>query len=126
MGEIYWITRLNGINTFLNVMTVVGIVFTVISIGGYIVTKNDDYVDDCWKELWIKLFKYCFPTTIIVTLLFIFTPTTKEAFMIWGVGGTIDYVKSNETAKQLPDKCIEALDKWVDSLNEDNKDKHEH
>lgn len=41
--------------------------------------------------------------------------------MIWGVGETIDYVKSNETAKQLPDKCIEALDKWVEGLNEDNK-----
>lgn len=121
MEEIYWITRLNGINVFLNVITVFGIVFTVISIGGYIFTKNDDCVDDCWKKFWIKLFKYCFPATIIVTLLFIFTPTTKEAFMIWGVGGTIDYVKSNETAKQLPDKCIEALDKWVESLNEDKE-----
>jgi hypothetical protein len=118
MEEIYWITRLDGINVLLNVMTVLGIVFTVISIGGYIITKNDDHVDDCWKKFWIKLFKYCFPTTIIITLLFIFTPTTKEALMIWGVGGTIDYVKSNDTAKQLPDKCIEALDKWVDSLNE--------
>lgn len=118
MEEIYWITRLNGINVFLNVITVFGIVFTVISIGGYIFTKNDDCVDDCWKKFWIKLFKYCFPATIIVTLLFIFTPTTKEALMIWGVGGTIDYVKSNDTAKQLPDKCIEALDKWIDSLNE--------
>lgn len=124
MEEIYWITRLDGINVLLNVMTVLGIVLTVISIGGYIITKNDDYVNDCWKEFWIKLFKYCFPTTIIITLLFLFTPTTKEALMIWGVGGTIDYVKSNDTAKQLPDKCIEALDKWVDSLNEDNKDKH--
>lgn len=123
MEEIYWITRLNGINAFLNVTMVFGVVFTIISAGGYIFTKNDDYVDDCWKELWIKLFKYCFPTTIIVTLLFLFTPTTKEALMIWGVGETIDYVKSNDTAKQLPDKCIEALDKWVDSLNEDNKDK---
>ena len=123
MEEIYWITRLNGINVFLNVITVVGIVFTVISIVGYIVTKNDDCVDDCWKKFWIKLFKYCFPTTIMITLLFIFTPTTKEALMIYGVGGTIDYVKSNETAKQLPDKCMKALDKWVESLNEDNKDK---
>ena len=123
MEEIYWLTRLNGINTFFNVMTVFGIVFTVISIVGYIVTKNDDYVDDCWKEFWIKLFKYCFPTTIIITLLFIFTPTTKEALMILGVGGTIDYVKSNDTAKQLPDKCIEALDKWANSLNEEEKKK---
>lgn len=123
MEEIYWITRLDGINAFLNVMMAFGIVFTVISIGGYIITKNDDFVDDYWKELWIKLFKYCFPTTIIITLLFIFTPTTKEALMIYGVGGTIDYVKSNDSAKQLPDKCIKALDKWVGSLNEDNKDK---
>lgn len=126
MEEIYWLTRLDGINVFLNIITVFGIVFTVISIIGYIVTKNDDFVDDCWKEFWIKLFKYCLPTTIIITLLFIFTPTTKEAFMIYGVGGTIDYVKSNETVKQLPDKCIKALDKWVESLNEDNKDKYEH
>ena len=41
--------------------------------------------------------------------------------MIYGVGDTIDYVKSNNTAKQLPDKCIEALDKWVSSLNEEEK-----
>lgn len=123
MEEIYWLTRLDGINIFLNVTMAFGVIFTIIFAGGYIFTKNDDNVDDCWKELWIKLFKYCFPTTIIVTLLFLFTPTTKEAFMIWGVGGTIDYVKSNDSSKQLPDKCIKALDKWVGSLNEDNKDK---
>lgn len=55
----------------------------------------------------------------------VLTPSTKDAFMIWGVGGTIDYIKSNETAKQLPDKCIQALDKFVDEymLNEeDNKE----
>lgn len=124
MEEIYWLTRLDGINIFLYIMAIVGLVLTIISAITYIITKTDDYTDNCWNELWIKLFKYCFPTTIIITLLFILTPTTKEALMIWGVGGTIDYIKSKETAKQLPDKCIEALDKWVDSLNEDNKDKH--
>ena len=125
MEEIYWLTRLDGINIFLYIMGIVGWVLTIISAIAYIITKTDtktdDYIDKCWNELWIKLYKYCFPTTIIVTLLFIFTPTTKEAFMIYGVGGTIDYVKSNETAKQLPDKCIKALDKWVDSLNEEEK-----
>ena len=35
----------------------------------------------------------------------------NDALLIYGVGGTIDYVKSNKTAKQLPDKCIKALDK---------------
>lgn len=120
MEEIYWITRLNGINIFLNIMTVFGIVLTVVSIGGYIITKNDDFVDDCWKELWIKLFKYCFPTTIIITLLFIFTPTTKEAFAIWGVGGTIDYIKSNEKIKELPDKVVNTLDLWINNYLEND------
>lgn len=53
----------------------------------------------------------------------IFIPTTNEALLIYGVGGTIDYIKSNNTAKQLPDKCVKALDKWVENLNEDNKQK---
>lgn len=38
------------------------------------------------------------------------------------LGGTIDYIKSNETAKQLPDKCIKALDKWVENLNEEKQE----
>ena len=38
--------------------------------------------------------------------------------LIYGVGGTVDYIKANPTAKKLPDKCINALDKWVDSWTE--------
>ena len=35
---------------------------------------------------------------------------------------TNNYIKSNETAKLLPDKCIKALDKWVDNLNEEKQE----
>ena len=45
----------------------------------------------------------------------------NEVLLIYGVGGTIDYIKSNDTAKQLPDKCIKALDKRVENLNEEKK-----
>ena len=46
--------------------------------------------------------------------------------MIYGIGGTIDYIKSNDTAKQIPDKCINALDKFIDEyVNEDNNEKKE-
>ena len=55
---------------------------------------------------------------------FILTPSTKEAFVIYGVRETIEYLKDNETAKELPDKCIEALDKFVDEyMNEENERK---
>ena len=49
----------------------------------------------------------------------LFTPTTKEMYLIYGLGGTIDYIKSNDKAKQLPDKCIDALDKYIESLNKE-------
>lgn len=39
---------------------------------------------------------------------------------IIGIGGAYDYLKTNQTAKELPDKCIKALDKLVtekDTIN---------
>ena len=54
----------------------------------------------------------------------IFNPTTKVLLYIYGVGGTIDYIKTNDTAKQLPDKCIKALDRFADKyIDEPEKDK---
>ena len=116
----YWITRLGNIQGLF-------IALTAISVGliaGFCFTLLINVSERKSTEHQIKAIKKTIPILIISVLGLVFTPTTKEALMIWGVGGTIDYVKSNETAKQLPDKCIEALDKWVDSLNEDNKDKH--
>ena len=48
---------------------------------------------------------------------------TNESLMIYCVGGTIDYVKSNKTAKQLPDKCVKALDKYLDNLTKEENQK---
>jgi hypothetical protein len=68
-----------------------------------------------------KLLKCSVPVLVICLLVKIFVPTTNEALLIYGVGGTIDYVKSNPVAKQLPDKCVNALDKWVDSWSIEEK-----
>jgi hypothetical protein len=43
--------------------------------------------------------------------------------LIFGIVPTIDYIQNNETAKQLPDKCINALDNWVESLTSDKHEK---
>lgn len=53
-----------------------------------------------------------------------FTPSTRKAYKIVGIGGTIDYLKDNNTAKKLPDKCIKALDmlleKQIDKIEKDS------
>ena len=129
MNEIYWITRLTIICNFLTAVAVVS--FLISAVTGFLAVCSKREIHSCKKgsEHWnycMKEFKmlsnyskrFIF-VTIIAGLINFFIPTTNEALMIYGVGGTIDYVKSNETAKQLPNKCIKALNKWADNLNEE-------
>jgi predicted PurR-regulated permease PerM len=75
-----------------------------------------NYVEEA--KLMLKWVVGTFTTLVISSLIFVFVPSTKEALLIWGVGSTIDYLQDNEVAKQLPDKCINALNDWVDSLSD--------
>lgn len=58
---------------------------------------------------------------LVGILCVIFVPTTKEALVIYGVGGTIDYVKQDTVVQKLPQKAIIALDKYLESINNNNK-----
>lgn len=122
MTELYWITRFGSLHnigvamfwTFL----ILAIILWLISIG------TDDWTgEDCCTENQKRILRknssYSFIASIIGILMWTFIPTENEAFFIYGVGGTIDYIKQNPTAQKLPDKCINALDKWVDSWNEE-------
>lgn len=123
MNEIYWITRCDSIHTIGIIMTIISfalfIIFWIVSI------SKDEYTgeDNCSKNQKRKLRKgarYSIFTFIVGLLIWSFIPTERDAFFIYGVGGTVDYIKNNPTARQLPDKCINALDKWADSLNNDS------
>ena len=129
MSEIYWITRLTCICNFLTAVAVVSFlisVFTVVFVVcNRIEANNYEKGGENWNyymqrfKMFLSYFKRFIFVTIVACFINLFIPTTNEALMIYGIGGTIDYVKSNETAKQLPDKYIKALDKWVDNLNEE-------
>ena len=67
-----------------------------------------------------KWIRNCTITCIASTLFNIFTPTTKDAMIIYGIGTTVDFLQENENVQQLPDKCVKALNDWVDSLVEDD------
>ena len=132
MNEIYWITRLDAICNFLTTIAVLSILISVDL--AVFAMHNRFEADECLEggEYYnchmqrFKIFFNYFKRSIIVTLvLFViktFIPTKNDALLIYGVGGTIDYIKSNSTAKQLPDKCVKALDKWVDNLNEEKQE----
>ena len=125
ISHMYWITRLSSIHDafiFIFIIAVIVAVFT-----GIIVLLSSNDKDDyaCFKQA-----KKRFITAIVAVVLsgigLVFVPKTNEALLIYGVGTTIDYVDSNETIKQLPDKAVQALDKYLDSLNKDSENKNSH
>lgn len=117
---LYWITRLNGIHTFGLIITVISVLVAAFSCISYIGSKADG--DDDVAAIGAKILKISTLTLLIGSLIIVFVPTTKEALLIYGVGNTIEYIKSNEKAQQLPDKCIDALDAWVEELNKEKKE----
>ena len=112
MNELYWLTRLEYIQNFLVIVMAISGIVTFFSFMFWVLAR---YAEEIRKSLlWLRC---AFTTLVISSLILVFVPSTKEAVLIWGVGSTIDYLQENETAKQLPDKCIDALNEWVESLS---------
>ena len=135
MNEIYWITRLTCICNFL---TAVAVVSFLISATMAIFAMCNRFEANDYEEggkyynyyiqrfkMFLSYFKRFIFVTITAGLINFFIPTTNEALMIYGIGGTIDYIKSNETAKQLPDKYIKALDKYLDNINKEEEEQND-
>ena len=114
MNELYWITRFDSICSCATIAYVGGIIAVIISL--FILAVALDEGDADIKKTGAKFFKISFIIFICGLILKVFVPTSKEALLIYGVGGTIDYLQANPTVQKLPDKCVKALDKWADSL----------
>ena len=117
MNEIYWITRLDAICKFLTATAIVSFLIAMALI--VFVCNRDEMDDEFWDyKKYLKYSKVYILVTIVSCVINIFIPTTNQALFIYGVGGTIDYIKSNDTAKQLTEKCVKELEKKKDNLNE--------
>lgn len=115
MSELYWITVLGNVSCITGILSAVLFVALVVLIVSCIVAYFDSYTNaEDFKKM-VKITKITGIFAILITVLTIFVPSTKEALLIYGVGGTVDYIRQNPTAKQLPDKCVKVLDKWADS-----------
>ena len=132
MNEIYWITLLDGICRVLTLIAVLSSIVTVVLFFIGLLKRGDADIYREGSQTWeqntetskkcLYFAKRCAIIYFVSVFINFFIPTTNEALMIYGIGGTIDYIKLNETAKQLPDKYIKALDKWVDNLNEEKQE----
>lgn len=121
MSTLYWINVLGNLNDVCMIIFEISVLF---GITFFLVTifHKDDIKEDLSKvgyKRFVKVRNTNYIVLIISTLVLVFLPTKNQLYIIYGVGGAIDYLKDNPTAKELPDKCIKALDTWVDNLNKD-------
>lgn len=118
MNEIYWITRLDAISSLFG--TVIGFSLLAIFILMLLSLLGDLQFKDEIKK-YIKAIKIVTISFIIGILGVTFIPTTNDVMLMYGLGTIKEYVDDNEKTKELPDKAIDALNKYLDEIN-DSKD----
>lgn len=78
------------------------------------------------EDLWLRVRSYAKKLLLLFAFLCIgsaFLPDKQDLLEIYGIGGTIDYIKRNDKAKELPDKVVDALTRYVDSIEKEKEDK---
>lgn len=111
MCELYWLTRVDFI-----VATAVMLLFASILV--FIFTLIHWSLDGEMPDKVKCIKKYNCIIGVVSFIIVAFTPTKEDLLLIYGLGPTVDYIQDNEEVKELPDKCVEALNKWVDSLDD--------
>ena len=118
MNELYWITTLGKINTLFWVGLGISIVVSLFCFGALV-----EY--DCNEEEHIISKKILKLNTFIILILSCgctLIPTTDEMYFIYGAGTIVDYCKENSKVKEIPDKAIDAFNRYLDSIAEDKKE----
>ena len=121
MSELYWLNVLGNLSDVCRLLMVLSIIAFVVCVIFYFMSQDEVLCFPLNSKSIAKFIRFTLlPILIISTIGNTFIPDTKTLYVIYGVGGTLDYLKENKTAKQIPDKAILALDKY---LNEQLGDK---
>jgi low temperature requirement protein LtrA len=116
MVEIYWLQRLGNIGFCFNVGFWVCIAIAYAILLWCLFEDFNPFRDKRFihrLKKFVMVFAFFTAGAIIV-------PTQHDLMAIYGLGGTIDYIKSNDKAKELPDKVVDALTRYVDSIEKEN------
>ncbi len=119
MSELYWLGVLGNLNDLGGAIAVLSfLVFIALGFWFFLCSEDDLEPSPFMK----KMFKGSMFAIVLGVVMAIFIPSQKNLLIIYGVGGTIDYLKENKDANKIPDKCVKALDKYLDDALKEDKD----
>lgn len=116
MWEIYLIEQADSIKAALFALTVLTAFYaiTVVLYHAINETKPTKHL----KTIALPLF-------FLFVLLNTLTPSTRSCYMVFGLGNTIDYIKSSDEAKKLTENTLRLINSSLEKLNEKIGDKNE-
>ena len=121
--EVYWLTRLDNISDLLAIalgICAVAAFFGPIMIHAYADTETDTKAEENRvKAMAVPFAKRAFIAFLAVAALRVFIPSTKELVAIYG----ISYLTQNKDAREIPAAALKVLNKELQELAGDNKDK---
>jgi hypothetical protein len=123
MTEIYWLQVVGNLGSLTVVAMIIAIIALIVLTIGYCAFEVYDDDDRAKQAAIVKWLKRSAVAIIVSAAGMVFIPSDEELMVIYGIGGTIDYIKSNDKAKELPDKVVDALTRYVDSIEKEEKDK---
>lgn len=112
MNELYWLTTLGKINTFLWIGLGISILTSLFFLAEF---RESSYGDEEYIES-KKMLKLSALVMLILSCGCTLTPSKKDLYLIYGAGTIVDYCKDNQKVKEIPDKAIEALNRYLDSI----------
>ena len=121
MSEIYWITVLGNLQTvaFITFAIATGIAILCACILIAVIAIYDaDEIDTITERKIKKITVSSSIVGFIMLMVAIFIPSKQDMYLIYGAGNVIDYCQDNPKVKELPDKAVEALNIWLDMVNE--------
>ena len=115
MKELYFINLIGNLQGAAIAICVIAGCFIVFGVTLLILALDIlEISEEKQKQILLKSVKACIITLAFSLILIVFLPSKKDMYIIYGVGKTIDWVKGNEKAEQLPEKAVEALDAFLD------------
>jgi hypothetical protein len=109
--KIYWLTRLDVLEKFFTTLVVIGSVFIAgRAVYKFIMHSGED-------EPSLKWYNHLFfwPVYLVAILGLVFTPTQKEAIVIFAGGKTIDFIQSDSSMQKIPHQTTEIISKFMEN-----------
>lgn len=116
MKEIYWLTVLG------NLRIIVIMIFGALILVGIVSVVLYAFSETATTEITEEFSRFLKKTGLsifLISIVLCFIPSKEDMLAIYGIGGTIDYIQSNDKAKQLPDKVVDALTEYLENINKD-------